>query len=70
MPDERFRIIFEGQERNLDQVLKKLEKAFDQLSDANPFEKINLSMAAMTSRGFNLKALATATPKATRATAP
>jgi len=32
MPDERFRIIFEGKERNLDQVLKKIEKAFDKLS--------------------------------------
>ncbi len=41
MPDERFRIIFEGKERNLDQVLKKIEKAFDQISNSNPFEKIN-----------------------------
>jgi TP901 family phage tail tape measure protein len=47
MPDERFRIIFEGQERNLDQVLKKIEKAFDQISNANPFEKINAQMALM-----------------------
>ena len=47
MPDEKFRIIFEGKERNLDQVLKKIEKAFDQISNANPFEKINASMALM-----------------------
>ncbi len=47
MPDERFRIIFEGKERNLDQVLKKIEKAFDQISGANPFEKINAQMALM-----------------------
>ncbi len=50
MPDKRFRIIFEGKERNLDQVLKKIEKAFDQISGANPFEKINAQMALMGNR--------------------
>lgn len=47
MPDERFRIIFEGQERNLDQVLKRLEAVFDRLSKSDPFDGINKALKAV-----------------------
>jgi len=45
MPDERFRIIFEGKERNLEQVLKKIEKAFDKLSHRRPPDQVRSATA-------------------------
>jgi len=47
MPDERFRIIFEGQ-GDLDPILNKLTDALNRLAAADPFEKINESIERAT----------------------
>lgn len=57
MADERFRIIFEGDGKGLEETLQKLDRALENLSRADPFEKLtrtserlDASLSALTDR--------------------